>query len=109
MIVPRAERVLLPIPIFYRRTHDAEWVPAKVVNLSESGVLFGPTELEAGAAVEVILSPPIQVGTLATGKQVCVGEVVRTHEVGGVAVRFEDCRFLLDDPQRSGPLSELDS
>ena len=34
---------------------------AKVVNLSESGVLFGPTGLEPGAEVEVIMSPPAQV------------------------------------------------
>ena len=51
MIIPRAPRVPLQIPIFYRRAHDADWVPATVVNLSESGVLFGPTELETGVTV----------------------------------------------------------
>jgi hypothetical protein len=100
--------MLLPIPILYRREQDADWVPAKVLNLSESGVLFGPTELEAGATVEVILEPPIQVGALATGKQVCVGEVVRTDHVGAVAVRFGDCRFILDPPLSTDP-SEFDS
>ena len=103
MIIPRAPRVPLPIPIFYRRAHDADWVPATVVNLSESGVLFGPTELETGVTVEVIFSPPIQVGALASGKQVCVGEVVRVHEVGEVAVRLGDCRFLLDASASGSP------
>ncbi len=66
------------------------------MNLSESGVLFGPAALQPGAQVEVILSPPIQVGSMATGKQVCVGEVVRSTNGGAAAVRFEECRFLLE-------------
>jgi hypothetical protein len=44
----------------------------------------------------VLLSPPMQVGSLATGKQVCAAEVVRATDVGGAAVRFEECRFLLE-------------
>ena len=66
------------------------------MNLSESGVLFGPAELQPGAEVEVILSPPIQVGSMATGKQVCAAEVVRTTETGAAAARFDECRFLLE-------------
>ena len=96
IIQPRAPRVELPIPIIYRRTTEADWFEAKVVNLSESGVLFGPTELASGEPVEVIISPPIQVGSLATGKQLCMAEVVRTTDTGVVAVRFEECRFLLE-------------
>jgi hypothetical protein len=95
-ITPRAERVSLPIPIMYRRAGDDHWFQSYVVNLSETGVLFGPTELAPGNAVEVILSPPIQVGTFASGKQICVAEVVRATEAGAVAVRFEECRFLLE-------------
>ena len=96
MIVPRARRVPLPIPILYRRSNDDRWSRAMVVNLSETGVLFAPTELEPGVPVEVIFSPPIQLGSLATGKQVCVGEVVRSDGVGAAAARFEECRFLLE-------------
>jgi PilZ domain len=92
----RAERVSLPITIMYRRTGEELWYPSRVVNLSESGVLFGPTELTPGTPVEVMLSPPIQVGSLPTGKQVCSAEVVRATEVGVVAARFEECRFLLE-------------
>jgi hypothetical protein len=96
MIIPRAQRVELPIPITYRRTNDDHWFQARVVNLSESGVLFGPSELEPGTPVEVMLSLPIQVGSLATGRQVCAAEVVRATDIGAVAARFEECRFLLD-------------
>jgi hypothetical protein len=96
MNVLRAERIPLPIPISYHRRGDQHWFHAKVMNLSESGVLFGPTDLEPGTAVEIIISPPVQVGSFATGKQVCVGEVVRIAGAGAVAARFEDCRFLLE-------------
>jgi hypothetical protein len=95
-IVPRADRVALPIPIMYRRTGEDDWYPSKVLNISESGVLFGPTELEPGIAVEVMLSPPVQVGKLAPGKQVCYAEVVRATDVGAVAVRLDECRFVLE-------------
>lgn len=96
MYTQRARRVALPITIMYRRVGEDWWHLSKVVNLSESGVLFGPTELTPGTEVEVILSPPMQVGSLPTGKQLCSAEVVRATEVGAVAARFEECRFLLE-------------
>lgn len=95
-ITPRAARISIPIPIMFRRTGEEDWLAGKVVNLSESGVLFGPTELVPGTMVEVLLSPPVQVGSLTTGKQVCAAEVVRATDVGATAVRFDECRFLLE-------------
>ena len=95
-ITPRASRVALPIPIMFRRSGEEEWLAGRVVNLSESGVLFEPSELPPGTPIEVMLSPPIQIGELAPGKQVCAAEVVRTTDRGGVAVRFDECRFLLE-------------
>lgn len=95
--LPRAERVALGIPIMYHRAGDDQWFHARVVNLSESGVLFGPSELKPGTPVEVIISPPVQVGGFASGKQLCVAEVVRTTEMHAVAIRFEECRFLLEN------------
>jgi len=92
----RAPRVALEFPIMYRRRRDDHWFQARIMNLSQSGVLFGPTDLEPGTPVEVILSPPTAVAGFATGRQVCVAEVVRTTEVGAAAVRFEECRFLLE-------------
>jgi hypothetical protein len=95
-ITPRSARVTLPIPIMFRRSGEEEWLAGRVVNLSESGVLFGPTELSPGTMIEVLLSPPVQVGSFAPGKQVCAAEVVRATDVGATAVRFEECRFLLE-------------
>jgi hypothetical protein len=46
--------------------------------------------------VELIFSTPIQVGSIASGKLVCVGEVVRTTEMGVAGARFEECRFVLE-------------
>ena len=95
-IVPRAERVGLLIPITYRVAGDEEWFQSRVVNISESGVLFGPTTLTPGTLVEVILSAPIPVGSMIPGKHVCTGQVVRTTEVGVVGARFGKRRFLLE-------------
>ena len=67
---------------------DQDWFPSRVLNLSDSGVLFGPTELPLGTSVEIILTPPIQSGWLGQGKQVCTAEVVRATEGGAVAARF---------------------
>ena len=96
MIIPRAQRVQLPIHIMYRRPTDDDWLSARVMNLSESGALFGPSELVPGTPVELVVSPPMQVGSFAMGRQLCVAEVVRTADMGAVAVRFKECRFLLD-------------
>jgi NAD(P)-dependent dehydrogenase (short-subunit alcohol dehydrogenase family) len=52
--VPRATRVPLPIPIMYRRAGEDVWFQSTIVNISETGVLFGPAELQPGS--EVVLS-----------------------------------------------------
>ena len=92
----RAVRMEMSIPIVYRRSGDDHWFQATVLNLSESGVLFGPTDLVRGAWVEMILSPPRPVGSFPNGKQVCRAQIVRATEIGAVAAKFEDCRFLLE-------------
>jgi hypothetical protein len=96
-LTPRADRVALSIPIAYRRIGDEHWFHSKVVNLSESGILFGPTELVPGTSIEVVVAPPVHIGSLSRGKQLCAGAVVRTTHVGAVAVRVNQCRFMLDD------------
>lgn len=95
-IIPRAERVSLPIPIAYRRAGEEDWLQSRIHNMSESGVLFGPTCLELGTQVEVIFSAPVPVGSILPGQLVCVGEVVRTTEVGVVGARLGQRRFLLE-------------
>jgi len=96
LMLPRATRSSLPISVMYRHPHDDFWFSSRAVNLSESGVLFWPADLPAGARVEVMLSPPVPLGTLAAGPQICAGEVVRTTEAGAAAVRFQDSRLLLE-------------
>jgi hypothetical protein len=100
-VFPRAERLALRVPIAYRVANratrsDDEWFQSRILNISESGVLFGPTALEPGVSVEVMFSAPIQIGAMGAGKLVCVGAVVRTTETGAAGARFEECRFLLE-------------
>ena len=54
LVVQRADRFRVHVPISYRAKGDEEWLLSRVVNLSESGILFGPTELRPGDDVEVI-------------------------------------------------------
>ena len=95
-IVPRAKRIPLPIPIAYRRAGEEDWLQSRIHNMSESGVLFGPTSLEPGAQVEVIFSTPTPIGSILPGQLVCIGEVVRATEVGVVGARLGPRRFLLE-------------
>jgi hypothetical protein len=97
LTLPRAPRVPLPISVYYRHPHDDFWFSSQAMNVSESGILFGPAELTSGTRVEVMLSPPVPVGTLSTGPQICAGEVVRTTEAGAAAVRFQESWFLLEN------------
>ena len=96
LYVQRADRLRLQIPITYRQRGDEEWFLSHIVNLSESGVLFGPTELQPGTSVEVIISSPVPVGSRAPGPHLCEGKVVRITEIGTAAARFETWRGLLD-------------
>jgi hypothetical protein len=94
--IRRSERLVVPIPITYRIPGDDHWIKSRVLNISESGALFGPTTLSAGTPIEVMFSTPQDIGKLGSGRQVCLAEVVRTTESGDAAVRFEECRFVLD-------------
>jgi hypothetical protein len=95
-MTPRAERLPLRVPIMYRVLGGELWLQGQIMNISDSGVLFGPTGLTAGTPVEVIFESPVQVGSIASGKVVCVGDVVRTTEVGAAGARFEECRYVLE-------------
>ena len=94
--VPRADRLLLAISIAYRSPGDDVWFQSRVMNISETGVLFGPTSLEAGALVEVMFAAPVPIGSMAAGQRVCAGAVVRTTETGAAGTRFDTCRFVLE-------------
>jgi hypothetical protein len=94
---PRAARLPLRISVTYRVPGHEEWLYSQVDNISESGVLFGPTTLTPGTPVEVIVFSPVRIGSLAPGKLRCIGEVVRATEAGHVGTQFEECRFLLEE------------
>jgi hypothetical protein len=93
---PRAPRLTLTVPITYRKVGDQAWLHGRVVNVSESGVMFGPAAVEAGQSIEVIFSTPIPIASIAPGKLFCTGHVVRTAASGVAAAHFEECRFLLE-------------
>lgn len=95
-IVPRADRVALRLPIAYRTATDEEWFQSRVLNISESGVLFGPTGLAQGASVEVMFAAPRQIGSLQAGTVIYVAEVVRTDEAGAAGARFDRLRLLFE-------------
>jgi len=92
----RATRLTLTVPLLYRRPGQAEWTQARVINISESGAMFAPANLEPGASIEVVFSTPVWLGSMPPGQLVCVADVVRTTPAGVAAVRFDECRFLID-------------
>jgi hypothetical protein len=93
--LPRARRIPLAVPISYRSSGSDEWLRSRIVNISESGVLFEPAALEPGRAVEIIFSSPIAIESLPVGPLICLGKVTRAT-AAGAALRFEDWRFLIE-------------
>jgi len=91
----RAQRLLLSVPISYRTPGDEEWFSGRVRNISESGVMFAPADLKVGQAIEVILSSPIPIQSIAPGQLFFSAKVVRTGPDHTAAARFEEVRFLL--------------
>jgi hypothetical protein len=91
-IVPRADRLTLRIPIAYRLPGDVEWFQSRIVNISESGVLFGPAGLKPGTIVEVMFSCPPQLGSMPSGVVICLGQVVRIDETEAAAMAFRHHR-----------------
>jgi hypothetical protein len=93
---PRAQRVSTSIPVLYRHPGEATWLESRALNLSASGILFGPAQLHSGTQVEVMLSPQERVGPVTTGPQIYAGEVVRTTPTGDAAVRFDESWFVIE-------------
>lgn len=91
----RAQRLLLSVPISYRTPGDDEWLSGRVRNISESGVMFAPADLRVGQDIEVILSTPIPIQSIAAGQLFFSAKVVRTAPDHSAAAQFEECRFLL--------------
>ena len=100
----RAQRLLMSVPISYRTPGD-EWLSGRVRNISESGVMFAPAELRVGQEIEVILSTPIPIQSIAAGQLFFSAKVVRTGPDHSAAAQFEECRFLLGTERRGATVS----
>ena len=98
-LVERAERMRVWTPIRYRVVGHEHWLDSRVLNISDSGVLFGPAVFspDPGTRVEVMFSSPVAIGAMAPGHMMCGGEIIRKNEQGQVGARFAQCRFVLDD------------
>jgi hypothetical protein len=102
--VERAERLRVSLPIRYRMAGHEHWLDSRILDISDSGVLFGPAIVsEPGTSVEMMFSSPMSIGTLAPGQMTCVGAIVRLNEQGYVGARFSQCRFVLDDVPATSP------
>jgi PilZ domain len=97
--IDRAERMRVALPIRYRMAGHEHWLDSRILDISDSGVLFGPAVIspEPGTSVEMMFSSPMSIGSLAPGQMTCVGAIVRRNENGQVGARFSHCRFVLDD------------
>jgi hypothetical protein len=108
--IHRAERMRVSLPIRYRMAGHEHWLDSRILNISESGILFGPiVSPEPGTPVEVMFSSPVPIGTMAPGQMMCAGEIVRMNEQGQVGARFAQCRFVLDDVPASSNFNSRDS
>ena len=86
----------MTVPITYRRIDDGAWLQGRIVNVSESGVLFAPAAVEPGQAIELIFTAPVPIASIGPGKLICAAKVVRTEAAGVAAACFDDVRFLLE-------------
>jgi hypothetical protein len=96
MDFPRSKRMFLDVPIAYRSAGDEMWLQSRIVNVSESGVMFAPAVVELGQSIEMVFSTPIPIASIAPGRLICKAKVVRTGITGVAAARFEEYRFLLE-------------
>ncbi len=94
--VPRADRVVLGAAVTYRVRGDEHWFQSRILNISESGVLFGPTDLRTGTQIELMFSTPVSVRSVAPGRLLCTGDVVRRTDLGDAAAQFRECRFVVE-------------
>jgi hypothetical protein len=96
MDIPRAQRLLLSVPVSYRAIGDEAWQSGRVRNISESGVMFAPADVRVGQDIEMVLSTPIPIQSIAPGRLFFSGKVVRKGPDESAAARFEEYRFLLE-------------
>jgi hypothetical protein len=91
------------MPVRYRVAGESAWWTTQVVNVSESGILFGPASISSGTQIELLFRCHVSIGSLIPGQHVCLGRAVRVTQ-DRVAVEFAVCRHLLEGHSQGGSL-----
>lgn len=82
--VPRARRLKVNLPLKYRPTGTEEWLEGKVLNISQTGLLFEATqELRYDADVELVLNMPEEITGQLNSRVLCQGYIVRANSAKG--------------------------
>ena len=100
--VLRSARFAVAVPGRYRLPPREGWRDVRVVNLSDSGILFRAGEpLAPGTLFEMVIETPFQIGNLAPGKFRCLARISRTEPIispdQGYPVGAEFVEFRIDD------------
>jgi hypothetical protein len=100
VVVQRAKRFPVRLPIQYRETGSPEWHSGHTENVSFSGIFFrGRHRLQRFAPVEVILQVPQQLSGDTPVTLLCQGLIVRTTQARfptlkiGLAAHLNDFRL----------------
>jgi hypothetical protein len=98
--IPRAPRLSIPKPIFYRPLGHPQFHLGMIQNISESGVLLEcHPPVPEGAKLEMIFEMPREITGQPNRRVLCRGEVVRSAFAGPaiplVGVAISGYRFLL--------------
>jgi PilZ domain len=98
--VPRARRLSVRKPIFYRQLDHSQFHLGMLRNISESGILLeSHPRIPEGASVEMIFEMPQEITGKANSRVLCRGEVVRSacarSGTSLVGIAISGYRFLL--------------
>jgi hypothetical protein len=97
--VPRARRLSIRKPIFYRQLGDSQFHLGMIQNISESGILLEcHPPVPEGVELEVIFEMPQEITGQPNRRVLCRGEVVRSSlarpAISLVAIAISGYRFL---------------
>jgi|SRR5437868_995192 len=76
--VPRARRLKTDLPALYRVKGSTDWHPAKVMNVSQSGLLLEASELLPKGDIELMFEMPQEISGRAHSRVLCPGRVSRS-------------------------------
>jgi hypothetical protein len=84
--VPRARRLKVDLGLKYRQTGTEDWSEGKVVNISQTGLLFeAALALRHDADVELVLIMPEEITGQPNSRVLCQGYIVRSGSSKGSA------------------------